>query len=287
MMNTGPARTPAELVGEIDARSRRATTGFMGGGSMHWRIWGSGPALVLLHGGYGSWRHYLRNIEPLSRDFTVVVPDMPGFGDSDPPPEAASVDWMAETVAAGAREVLGSGVDFGVVGFSFGSVISSHMPAFAAGRMRQLIVVAYNRLGLWELRRPPMRNWRKARTRDELEAAQRFNLGALLIYDPARIDDLAVHLQIENTRRSRIRSLDVAKSHDLPARLQGAGIPVAAIWGEHDVTLVTGIGDATAAFARLVPGAPMVVIDGVGHWVQYEAADAFNRAVRDLAAVPR
>jgi len=30
-----------------------------------WRTWGTGTPLVLLHGGYGSWLHWVRNIEGL------------------------------------------------------------------------------------------------------------------------------------------------------------------------------------------------------------------------------
>ena len=32
---------------------------------------GSGPTLLLLHGGTGSWTHWVRNIEPLSRRFSL------------------------------------------------------------------------------------------------------------------------------------------------------------------------------------------------------------------------
>ncbi len=284
MLNSGPAYAPAELTGEIEAKSRKASTTFDGGGSMTWRMWGSGPPLVLLHGGYGSWRHYIRNIEPLSAAFTLVVPDMPGFGDSDTPPPDISIDWMANAVASGARDILGTGTSYRVVGFSFGSVISGHMPRFAEYGMKGLIVVAYNRLGIWELRRPDMKNWRVAKTPEELEAAQSFNLGALMIHDPDNIDALAVYLQIETTRRSRIRSLTIAKTHDLPTRLTQTDIPISAIWGEHDVTLQTGVGDARDAFNTLFPGNHHVIIDNAGHWVQYEAADQFNQAVRDLNA---
>ena len=276
--------TPAQIERDVAARARVERTAFADGASMVWRLWGSGPPLMLLHGGYGSWRHFIRNIDPLSRDFTVVVPDMPGFGDSDPTDGMVTTDWMAETVARGLGEVLGAVTPYRVAGFSFGSVISSHMPGYSGGAMRALTVIAYNRLGLFELIRPPMKNWRKADTREELEEAQRFNLASLMFHDPANIDDLAVHLQIENTRRSRLRSIDVAKTHDLPGRLHSADIALCGLWGEHDVTLRTGMAEARAAFERLFPDAPAVVIEGAGHWVQYEAAGAFNQALRDLMA---
>jgi len=64
---------------------------------MVWRVWGGGPPLVLLHGGTGSWMHWIRNIEELARDFTVVAPDIPGSGESASPfPQTASAPrWRA------------------------------------------------------------------------------------------------------------------------------------------------------------------------------------------------
>ncbi|WP_063041168.1 alpha/beta fold hydrolase [Nocardia grenadensis] len=46
---------------------------------------GTGPAVVLLHGGgpgASGLAAYSRNIEELSRHFRVIVPDMPGYGRS-------------------------------------------------------------------------------------------------------------------------------------------------------------------------------------------------------------
>jgi hypothetical protein len=43
---------------------------------------GSGPDLVLFHGGMGSWRHWTRNIDALAARFTVHVLDHPSYGDS-------------------------------------------------------------------------------------------------------------------------------------------------------------------------------------------------------------
>ena len=46
---------------------------------------GTGPAVVLLHGGgpgASGVSNYSRNIEPLAENFRVIVPDMPGYGRS-------------------------------------------------------------------------------------------------------------------------------------------------------------------------------------------------------------
>src|SRR6185295_13460724 len=63
---------------------------FCGGGArtamdqprMAVRRHGSGPDLVLFHGGMGSWRHWTRNIDALAARFTVHVLDHPSYGDS-------------------------------------------------------------------------------------------------------------------------------------------------------------------------------------------------------------
>ena len=52
---------------------------------MVWRTWGDGPALVLLHGGSGSWTHWVRNIAHFERDYRVIAGDLPGLGDSPDP----------------------------------------------------------------------------------------------------------------------------------------------------------------------------------------------------------
>ena len=69
-----------------------------GDGRMVWRVWGSGPPLALLHGGYGSWTHWIRNVLPLSRVFTVAAPDLPGLGESATPPEPHSAEGLARIV---------------------------------------------------------------------------------------------------------------------------------------------------------------------------------------------
>jgi pimeloyl-ACP methyl ester carboxylesterase len=48
-----------------------------------WRSWGQGQPIIFLHGGYGSWAHWIKQALPFSKTNKVLIPDMPGFGDSD------------------------------------------------------------------------------------------------------------------------------------------------------------------------------------------------------------
>jgi pimeloyl-ACP methyl ester carboxylesterase len=84
---------------------------------------GKGPALVLLHGGFGisssMWR---RQLAGLSDEFTVVAWDAPGCGHSSDPPEVFGASVYADCLAA-FTEALGLGRPH-VLGLSFGAVLA-------------------------------------------------------------------------------------------------------------------------------------------------------------------
>lgn len=55
------------------------------GVTLHVRILGDGPPLLLLHGWMGTSVSWRKVVEPLSQRFRVIVPDMRGYGESDKP----------------------------------------------------------------------------------------------------------------------------------------------------------------------------------------------------------
>jgi 2-hydroxy-6-oxonona-2,4-dienedioate hydrolase len=111
-MNT-PKLTPAEFIAAIAAKGERRTTP-TGNGDLVWRIWGRGDPLVLLHGGTGSWLHWIRNVEDLARDFAVIVPDIPGSGESATPEPPPTADRIAASMLAGLDRLIGPDVTFAI-----------------------------------------------------------------------------------------------------------------------------------------------------------------------------
>lgn len=71
-----------------------------GGVRIHYRELGAGPGMVLLHG-YPQTGHMWRKVMPaLAERFTVVAPDLRGYGDSDRPPTGYDKRAMAGDIAA-------------------------------------------------------------------------------------------------------------------------------------------------------------------------------------------
>jgi pimeloyl-ACP methyl ester carboxylesterase len=276
---TEPSATDAarvDPVAALDRRARHETTP-CGDGTMVWRVWGDGPPVVLLHGGYGSWTHWLRNIEPLSRRHRVVVPDLPGLGDSATPSAGTTPEQVAGIVAAGVEALLAPGEPYALAGFSFGALVSAPIAAAAGERLRSLTLVGST---AWGLPRAPqgggLQRMSRSMSDEEIAAVQRANLGRLMLHDTAAIDDFTVRLHTANVTRARWRSIGFTPPDWLVQWLPRVAAPVAAIWGAFDVT-VEPVEDRVAVLRRLKPDAETEIVPGAGHWVQYEAAERFNR----------
>jgi len=269
------------LVAGIAAEAQRIETP-CGDGAMVWRAWGEGPPLVLLHGGYGSWMHWIRNVLPLARQFRVIAPDLPGLGESATPPEP----WTAEGLAAIIAEGLASIVDgerLHLAGFSFGGVIGGNVAAQLGDQVRGFTVVGSNGLGLTRSRTDLRRVSPDAGEEEEF-ATHRYNLNQLMIADPDKIDELALYLQKTNHARARMRSRRFSRSGALVAALPRITARLDGIWGERDATAWPHLDERARILREAQPGARFAVVPGAGHWVQYEAADRFNPLLAEFAA---
>jgi pimeloyl-ACP methyl ester carboxylesterase len=272
----------AALVAEVAASARRIETP-CGEGTLQWHLWGGGPPLVLLHGGYGSWTHWIRNVGPLSREFTVIAPDLPGLGDSATPPEPWTAEGLAEILEEGIERVLPNGDKLHLAGFSFGGVIGGPLAARLGPRVRGFTVVGSNGLGL-ERSPTPLRRVPPDAGEEEEFATHHYNLNQLMIADPNNIDELALYLQKTNHARARMRSRRFSRSDVLAATLPRVAGRLDGIWGERDATAYPHVAERARILRSIQPQARFAVVPGAGHWVQYEAAERFNTLLAEFAA---
>jgi 2-hydroxy-6-oxonona-2,4-dienedioate hydrolase len=276
-----PRPSPAEIIAALDRTGTRRTTP-NGAGDVVWRVWGTGMPLVLLHGGTGSWMHWIRNVEDLARDFMLLVPDLPGSGESGTPPAPISADSMGATLAAGVAHLIGPQTGFAVAGFSMGGLIAGYLVRHAGGCAQRLVLVGATGTGAPRGPMEPLKSWRRLASDAEKAAIHRHNLGILMFHDPAKIDELAVHVQAINAERSRVRGKHVSHTGTLGEALSEFRGRLAGIWGEFDATAVPYMAERAEKLRQFRPQAGFDVFPGVGHWVQYEAAEHFNRRLREL-----
>ena len=248
-----------------------------GDGRIVWRRWGAGEPVVLLHGGSGSWNHWVRNIAPLvAAGRQVWIPDLPGFGDSVA--IGGDADALPGPLEAGLKTLLGDApVD--LVGFSFGTMVATFLAADHPERARRLVLLGAPALEVHSPQPLVLRPWTHLPPGPELDAATRENLSILMLAQPDSADDLAFALHAANLARDRMKQRRLAKTDVMLRTLPRVRCPVYGIWGEQDV-LYRGVQDRIAPALSVAPRfRTLTLVPEAGHWVQFERADAFDRAL--------
>jgi 2-hydroxy-6-oxonona-2,4-dienedioate hydrolase len=280
----GPS--PAETLAALERLGRRCLTRHRDR-NFAWHIWGEGYPLVLMHGGGGTWMHWVRNIEALAADCQLLVPDLPGFGESDDLEHPVDADAMAAAVASGINDLIGPDRQFAVAGFSLGGVISGHVAHQLGGRVERIALVGCAGLGLPRGPMERLQSWRRLPTAEAQRAAHRRNLAILMIHDPDKIDELAVHIQTYGATRARQRGKSVSPTSRLLEYLPHVKGRIAALWGSNDPTAAPHIAEREALLRTFQPDLRFDVVPDAGHWVQYEAAPAVNAFLRQTAVPGR
>ena len=286
-MTTRQEAEAREAIARIDALSTHLDP-VHDGVRVRWRRFGtdtSQPPLVLLHGGHGSWMHWLRNAEALSAGRTLWLPDMPGFNESDAPPRVApgedSLQPLLAALGGTLDQLVGAGTPIDLGGFSFGGLTAAKF-AVRRGAVRKLALFGSGGHGTLRRMAVEMINWRGAPDRAAEVAALRHNLAALMLHDPDAIDALAFTVHDISCHGTRLRSKEISLAGGLQGALAAHAGPQLLVWGEFDVTA-----DPRPLVAQLAGGHPQrrgVVVDGAGHWVQYERAAETNRLLVDFLA---
>jgi pimeloyl-ACP methyl ester carboxylesterase len=247
-------------------------------GKQVWHVWNqaAGNPLVLLHGGSGSWNHWVRNVLTLSQQRAVWALDTPGLGDSDLPPNAEDADDLAQPLALG-LEALFQQQAVDLVGFSFGGLMAGFLAAQQPARIKRMVLVGVPGLGLFNGIKT-MRGFKAGMSVDERIEIHRNNLLAIMLQDEKHITPELLAMQEHNVLRDRLRRRRIARSDVMLALQKDWRCEVSGIWGEQDA-LYQG---KLHLIPDLLQGCDLKqfhVIQGAGHWVQFEDAEAFNQTL--------
>ncbi len=250
------------------------------GVALHIHRKGSGPVLYMLHGGMGSWTHWIRNIDVLAERFEVRAIDAPGYGESEIIPYGLSPDEYLDVYEASLRRVIASEERFGFVGFSFGAAISGSMAARFRDQVDRITVIGPG--GFSSDGRPPLQtmSYRQADGNPDLwRKTLRHNLLALMLKHPKSVTDDVLDMQDANVRRTRFNSRKVSMQPSLATNLGQAGRPVQLIYGADDVTAWPSIEARAVLIREKFPELALHVIEDTGHWAMFEGADEVNRLI--------
>jgi len=241
------------------------------------------PPVVLLHGGFGAWNHWVRTIPGLEQHYQVIAPDLPGCGDSADPRRPYDAASLAKLLSDGLNKVVPNGEPFDLVSFSFGGVLSGLIAHAQAQCIRSLTIVGSPILGLTGVgpanelvEVPPDLSEEKA------APLYRLNLQKLMVCDPEAVDDLALTIHSDNMAKARLRSRGIARTSVLEDSLRALPCRLNCIFGERDVTLYPDLAGVRRYVEKVHPDVAFHIIPNAGHWVQFEAAESVNALLVDL-----
>ena len=256
-------------------------------GPMIWHEWGhdsldqGASTLVLLHGGSGSWTHWIRNVAPLvANGFHVLAVDLPGFGDSALPENGGDVDALIEPLHA-ALQMLRVSEKLSFIGFSFGGMAATLWLAAYPQDAQKLILVGSPGLGIKSPHRVPLKGWRHLPTEELQVDAHRHNLLALMLHDASKLDELAMTLHRLNVARDRMPRRRLSGTPIVADALPLIACPVHVIYGEWDALYHGCMPEVEKLVKNITPQlASWQLVSGSGHWVQFESPEAFQLALK-------
>jgi pimeloyl-ACP methyl ester carboxylesterase len=273
---------PEAWLADIASRAERRET-LCADGGMVWHIWGEGEPLVLLHGGHGAWNHWCRNVEPLAEaGFRVIVADLPGLGDSADPGPPYTADGLAEIVHYGIKTLVPAEEPVHICGFSFGSVVGAAVAELLGPSLGSFNIVGAAGFGPRERGPDQMIKIYPDMEPDELRDAAANNMGWLMLGDPENVGELAIHIQRSNSLRAQTLSRPISMTMRLMEALENILAPVNAVWGDLDRTTAGTLEMRIDMLKDERPDARIEVIEGAGHWTQYEAADRYNELLVEM-----
>ena len=269
-----------QTITRLDAEAEHRSTPFTEGCVMRWRIFGNSnsplPPLVLIHGGHGNWLHWIRNIEVLSRDHRVYVVDLPGYGDSDDPPDInASIQTIAGHMMTALDALFDRNQVIDLAGFSYGGLVCAYVAA-QRGAVRRIALIGSPGRETPARRKGEMVRWRNADAAGQ-EAALRHNLLAHMMHGPNNVDALAFRAYADGVRAARFRGRGMAHGVPLNTILAPYREPVLFMYGEHDV--ICQPKEAAVILTKAAPLRECRLIAGSGHWAPLEGADEVNDAL--------
>lgn len=234
---------------------------------------GSGDLIVLLHGWGSNIKLFANLIDLLSKKYTVVAMDMPGFGESQEPPSAWCVDDYVDFVIDFLKDYDNKEIMF--LGHSFGGRVIIKLNSRENLPFRISKVILVDSAGIM----PPKSNKKSFRT-------YYYKFGKAILSN-GLVQKIAPDA-LENFRK-KMGSADYAAAsplmrqvlvkvvnEDLEPLISNIKCPTLLVWGVNDTATPLSDGEK---MEKLIKDSGLVKLENAGHYSFLEQQYTFNRVM--------
>jgi len=209
----------------------------------------------------------------LSGRYSIVAPNLPGFGDS---PQADPAAWMDAAADQAAEAMTAAGMDRAVVcGLSMGGYVALAFWRRHADRVAG-IILANTRSGADDEAGQQRRRDLATRLRAEGNGFLADNPPPLLSAEarPELLERMQAIIRKQPAEAIATASLAMAARVDSTPDLAGINVPALVVTSSGDALIPAA---ASEPMAQQIPGARLEVIPDAGHLSNVEAPEEFNR----------
>jgi len=239
-------------------------------GQLHYVRQGSAGAtpLILLHSNGGSWRQFAQTLDRFSERFEVFAVDLPGQGDSFPLSDHISIEQYSELILefVNALDLRAATV----LGCSVGGSVAIDLAARHPDRFDRLVIVE-----------TPARSQEAWASRwGSMEAlfgvvAQSFEAASKRVVGLTEQGYLEWDIDRNKAgAKTMVSVMWAMRQFDVFAALSRLKVPTLVLFGES-----TPIADSRGVYAQRLPEAPLMTLQGCGHFPMVENAPALVDAV--------
>lgn len=244
-------------------------------GGVRYSSRGEGAPVVLLHGwclGAAMWTYAEEHLRHSRR---ILVPELPGFGQST----GVAGPYTLARYASGVARILAEEEleDVTLVGFAFGAAVSLAVAALEAVRTRQVISV-----GMPDPSATPYAKMPRSMRRDWPDFARR-SANALLLNTPSAATlEWLERLFASAPLSVAIETCEVLQALDAPSLARAAPVSQLYIHSTTDPVAPVAYGQACVAAAA---NARLAVIEGSGHLIVLDAKEELHTLLEQELAV--
>lgn len=240
------------------------------------------PTLILLHGVGGHAEAYSRNLKAHAGHFDVWAIDMIGHGWTESPDENREIAQYVRHILAFMDAI---GVQkASISGESLGGWVASRIAADHPGRIERLVLntaggsqadpVVMERLKGLSMRAATEPSWDFIKARVEWLMAEKWKANDDLVAarqaiysQPGMVTTMKRNMVLQDME-TRLRNLMTPEDYGRIA------CPTLVLWTSDDPTADVSEG---RRIASMIPGALFTVMEGCGHWPQFEDPETFDR----------
>lgn len=237
-------------------------------GLVYWAGGSGERTIVLLHGVNDHAGGWAPVVPALAKKYRVIIPDLPGHGESEPREGALAMSMIVSSVAKIIEHEHAACVT--VVGNSFGGWLAVIYALDHPDRVEHLVLESGGGLA-----RPP---------NVPLTTTDRDTAVKVLkaVWGPDYVPpEWAVDALIARANGSPITRLTEVFSYFVDARLKDVHVPTTLIWGEHDGVVPLSYAEAMNDGIR---GSKLKIIKGAAHIPHVQQPERFLECLTEISS---